>query len=257
MAISYVASSLNIGGDQGSVQVNVSWPTAVPTTNRQIAILQAVVKDSSAQFTDPPGWRKIGEQAGGTGAAADDLGTTKVAAWYRMLDGTELIFVDVVVANDVGVSSAGGIFMYAPSDGSSFAGPIFVSGSDDTHGADFNPTGFAAWDEAIQPGDFILAVAALDTDGLGAFSNQTLAQTGIVFSTNHSQWGRVVSRSTTGFDCGLHSYAWPVISGSNTNAPTYSHNTTTESCGPMMLIRLHEDEVIGSATFGRQTIVGP
>jgi hypothetical protein len=253
MAITYSDSTLSLfTGDQGAPTISIDYVGGVAAGN--IAVVQAAVKDSSAVFADPTGYLKIGEEVGGTGTAADDVGTTKVAAWYRILDGTETA--DVVVSTDAGNSMAGGMTIYAPTDGSVFNVPIMVSGSDDVHAADWNPTGFAGWPEAVAPGDVIVGVISVDTDVEITATDQVLAQTGITFDEVNPGSGhyRIKSGSSGGFDCALYSYDWSVVSGSNATAPTYTHTPDGAACGAMLLIRLRENYV-GGGTYQRQIIV--
>lgn len=218
---------------------------------RRIGILQAVVKDSAAVFVDPAGWTKLGEQVGGTGAAADDVGTTKLAVWFRIFDGTETV-TDVTITNDVGVSSGAGMSIYAPSAGREFPAPIYVSGSDDVHATDWNPVGFAGWSEAIGPGDVILSVKSFDDDAADMTAG-FMTQAGIQTSNEVS---RMSVRSSTGPDCGLITHDSFVNTGSNMNAPSYTITPDVAVCGATMLIRLREEET-GAGVIQRQLIVGP
>jgi hypothetical protein len=47
---------------------------------------------------------------------------------------------------------------------------------------------------------------------------------------------------------------WSVVSGSNANAPSYTHAVDTAVCGAMLLIRLHETN-LGGGFYQRQIIV--
>jgi hypothetical protein len=237
--------------DQGSTSISVAYP-ANSVAARHIAVLAAVVKDATATFDDPSGWTKIGEKTGGEGTAGDDVGTTKIAVWIRILDGTESG--SVTVTNTGGVSSAGLITVYAPTDGFAFTLIDFVSGSDDTHAADWNPAGFGTWPQAVAVNDWVLTIWGSDTDVTQSISARSLTQTGITWVGN---FFRCRSCSTTGPDCGIYQGDWRVNAGSNDNAPSYTHTTGTATCGPMMIVRLRETAVSGQTTVLRSVVVAP
>jgi hypothetical protein len=239
---------------QGSTSIDVAYPS--PKAAGWIAVLMAAVKESAAVFDAVSGFEFIGSRAGGEGTAGDDVGTTRLAAWYRILDGTESGSVNVT--NDVGVSAAGAMSIYAPTDGRRFVTPpVALAGSDDTHAADWNPTGFGTWPSAVAPGDMILSAFSADNDAIQSITSRSLTQTGITFGTPSNNVFRFRSLSDTGFDCGLYLFDWFATAGSNTNEPAYTHVTGTATCGSQLLVRLREEDVAGRTTMLRPAVVAP
>jgi hypothetical protein len=217
---------------QGSTSISVAYPAFVAAG--RIALLYACVKLDTATFnTTITDWNFIGEQAGGTGSAANDAGTTKIAAWYRILDGSESG--SVTVTNTGGNSSSGLMDIYQGTVGG-WAVPEFVGGADTTHGTAWSVTG-GTWANALAVGDWITLPMSTDTDIAQSITSRALTQTGITWAGN---FFRSRSLSTTGFDSGVYSFDWNVTAGSNTNAPTNVHTSGTANCGAQLFIRLRE-----------------
>jgi hypothetical protein len=254
VSITNQSSTAPFLASQGSTSINVAYTS--PSVAGYIAVLLAVVKESAAVFDAVSGYEFIGSRAGGEGTAGDDVGTTRLAAWYRILDGTESGSVNVT--NDIGNTAAGAMSIYAPTDGRRFiTPPVALAGSDDTHAADWNPAGFGTWPEALAPGDMVLGPFSTDTDVTQSISARSLTQTGMTFGTPANNIFRIRSLSDTGFDCGLYMFDWFASAGSSANEPAYTHTTGTATCGAMLLIRLREEDIPGAATMLRPAVVAP
>jgi len=228
---------------QGTTSISVAYPSGVAAG--RIAILVAAVKLSGAVFGTVTGFTPIGTQAGGTGASANDAGTTKVGVWYKRLTGSESG--SVTVTNDVGVSSAGAMSIYSATTGI-FHDPVLVSGADTTHGADWS-AGCGAWATTLLPNDMLVAANSTDTDAAQTITSPAITQTGATFGARTQ---RNASRSTSGTDSGAYSFDASVSTGS-ANAPTWTHTSATSTCGATAIVRLREGVTgtgLGAFTFG-------
>jgi hypothetical protein len=198
----------------------------------RMAILTAACKPSTGTFTDPTGWLPITNATGGTGTNAADTGLSRIAKWYRVLDGTE--------SGSVSVVSTGGVTtavmdVYSGTVGA-WGVPVSVVGSDATHGANASAA-CGAWASATAAGDLIHCGYATDTDDTGAITAPTLTQTSVTFGT-------VTARSRFGNSDGNDNsvYTWDAIisSGANTNAPTLGLTWAASSCGAVAALRIRE-----------------
>jgi hypothetical protein len=86
MAISFVGSSTSFGSGQSSFTV------ALPTgrANGDMLVIFIGGKQYNATIGTPSGWTSIGTSTNGTTNAGVDTGSTKLQAFYRIADGTEL-----------------------------------------------------------------------------------------------------------------------------------------------------------------------
>jgi len=230
MAINHEGSTGNPAASaQGTTSISVAYPTGVAAG--RIALLFAAVKLNTASWSAVTGFDLIAEQAGGTGASANDAGTTRLGVWKRILDGSEAG--SVTVTNTGGVSSAGAMSIY--SGGLDTFALDFVLGSDTAHGANWSAA-CGSWPATLLNGDMIVVANSTDTDTGQLISAQTITQLGATFGTRTT---RNQSKSTSGTDSGCYSFDASVTGGS-ADAPTWTHTSSTSSCGATIMIRLRE-----------------
>lgn len=228
---------------QGSTSISVAYPAGVAAG--RIAVLVASVKLSGATFGTVTDFTPIGTQAGGTGTSANDAGTTRVGAWYKVLTGSESG--SVTVTNDTGVSSAGAMSIYSGTAGG-WAAPAFVAGADTGHGANWSAA-CGAWAATLAANDLLVVANSTDTDAAQTITSPTITQTGATFGTVTQ---RNASRSSTGTDSGAYSWDAPVTGGS-ANAPTWTHTSATSACGATIIVRLREVTVVSGTAAGSFT----
>lgn len=198
----------------------------------RMAVLTAACKPSTGTFTDPTGWIPITNATGGTGTNAADTGLSRIAKWYRVLDGTETGSVSVVSTG--GVTTAV-MDVYSGTVGA-WAVPVSVVGSDATHGTNASAA-CGAWATVTAVGDMIHCGYATDTDDTGAITSPTITQTSVTFGT-------VTARSRFGNSDGNDNtvFTWDALisTGANTNAPTLGLTWAASSCGAVAALRLRE-----------------
>lgn len=104
MAISFVASSTTFAASQTSVAV--SLPTG--RANGDMLVIFIGGKQYNATISTPSGWTSIGTSTNGITNANTDVGSTKLQAFYRIADGTELATIAFSIS---GGSGAQNVFM--------------------------------------------------------------------------------------------------------------------------------------------------
>jgi hypothetical protein len=214
----------------GSTSMAIAYPTGVAAG--RLAIIHGSVKLSSSTWGAVSGWTLIGEATGGTGTSANDAGTTRVGLWARVLDGTETG--SVTVTNTGGVSCAGAMTILSNATGS-WDYATFVTGADTTHGANWSAT-CGAWGSALAANDWVYVANSTDTDIAQSITAPALTQTGATFGTFTLRNRRL---STTGTDSGAYAWTASVTTGSS-NAPTWTHTSTTSTCGATIVARIRE-----------------
>jgi hypothetical protein len=227
---------------RGTTSTTVAY-TAVAAG--RMAIITASVRPSSAtlpsSLTDGAGktWTQVATATGGTGSEASDTGTSRIARYYRELDGAETGSVTITPGGSPSVTTAS-MDVYAKTR-ASWATPIGVTGADTSHGT--NPTAASGtWAEALGVGDFVSVGYAADTDTTTATSGQAISQSGTTFATP-------TARSRVGNSSGNQAsvFTWDaavtaVTSGASTavGATTMTLTWSVSSCGAFAAVRLRE-----------------
>jgi hypothetical protein len=180
--------------------------------------------------SDPSGWTGFGERTGGTGTA-NDSHTSRIKGWYRELAGGD--------ANPTVTQTGGGglvatVVGYTKGAGQTWVTPVTVGGTDDTHGADRSVSSTATI--AVQPGDRIVAIVAVDTDLTTSPSAQSITASGITFGTCTKR--TTGAGSTGGTDGNVEIFDAEVTAGTGTVTLTFSMTLTTLTCGPVTFLRL-------------------
>lgn len=248
MTVTFAASYINdvaIVQNYGNSISNAATYTSVAAG--QLAILSVVTRTETMTYGTPTNgtWSHLTTLTGGdTGThTADsivaDNGLSMMGAWYQVLGGSETgnVFTSTTpntttVPNNCQVAN---IISYSTNE-SGFVTPIVVSGSDNAHGTTRSVT-FGTWASALQTGDVIIVINAIDTDNQAVISSPTLTQTGTTFN---SPTFRTKAFSSTQADQAHYIWEFTVASGGSTNAPTFTWAGGPGSCGPAIAVRIRD-----------------
>lgn len=239
MTISHAASTgvSTTTGARGTTSTSVAY---VGVSAGRMGVLTATTKPSTATLpatvTDGGGrvWDRLIEITGGTGTNAADTGTSRIAKYVRIFDGTETGNVTVTASNTPS-QVCGAMDVYSTTAGG-WHTPIGVTGADTTHGT--NPTATSGtWATALAAGDWVNVGYGTDTDDSTAASGHAITQSGTTFGT-------VTARSRVGNSDGNDGsvFTWdaPVNSGGATSALTMSMTWAANSCGAFAAVLLRE-----------------
>ena len=211
--------------------MTVAYPSGVAAGRK--AVLFASVKLSTATWGTVTGFTLVGQATGGTGASANDAGTTRVGVWERTLDGSESG--SVTVTNTGGVSCAGAMSIYTSSLGG-WAPITFVTASDTTHGT--NPTGdqrhLGIRAGGRRPGGCRVLERHRRRQGRQRHQHDP---DGDHVRHRHPPQPDPLSSGT---DSGVNSWDAAVTSGGSTNALTTTMTSAVSSCGAFVAVRLRE-----------------
>lgn len=229
MAVAHVATGARGAG--GTTSVTVAYPAGVAAG--RLAVIGRVIKPSTATGLTPAGYVNRADATGGTGAAGNDVGQTRVIADTRLLDGSETGTVACTQATSPN-SAHGLMLLYSVSAGAGWD-IAATTGADNTHGTGRAATGGAL---PLAPGDVVVAVIASDTDTITNFTTPAITASGITFGAATI---RVNSGGVgTGQDTGLHVVEATVTAGTGNVAPSLSLSAGPSNCGPVAFVRLRQ-----------------
>ncbi len=247
-------------GDAGPY--DLTWPAGVAAG--RIAILITTHKTTTTRVNragiggggaNP--WVEIGSFAGGLvghadPGAIDDIGLTRVTAFYKILDGTET---GAFTWNTVAASNSGaGVISIYNSSAGGWDTPYFATGQDPTHGSATSHT--VTWDawadnSGLQPGDWVVMGVGQDTDNAAALTITSLTQTSVTFGTvTH----RSRAANTTGTDVSCLLFDAPVNSGGSASSLALVYSQTTARCGAAIAVRLREAPGATALTLTRTVV---
>jgi hypothetical protein len=239
MTISHAASTgvSTATGARGTTSTSVAY---VGVSAGRMAVLTVCVKPSTATLpvtvTDGASkvWDRIADVTGGTGTNAADTGTSRVAKYVRIMDGTETGSVTVTASNTPS-QVCGAMDVYSTTAGG-WHTPISVGGADTGHGTNPSATS-GTWASTLAAGDWVNVGYGTDTDATNTASAHAITQSGTTFGT-------VTERSRVGNSDGNDGsvFTWdaPVNSGGATSALTMSMTWAANSCGAFAAVRLRE-----------------
>lgn len=228
--VGHVATGTKAG--TGTTTQALAYPAGVSAGRLAIACRNAW--QNLATTASESGWLNHTDLLGGlVGTNALDSHQGRVAVDTRELDGSEsgsVTFDQGGTVNGV----IGLIMLYEKLAGSTWDIAV-VTGDDATHGA--NRSAAAGASVSLQPGDVVVAVAAVDTDtNLATFSAPAITASGITFgTTTRRTTGAGVG---TGNDGNIEVFDATVTAGTGTTAPTLAFTTGTSQCGPVAFVRL-------------------
>ncbi len=251
MAVSLRAVGAQSSATAAVTAVTVSTPAG--TTVGDLALLSVVVKPYNATITTPSGWTKITEATNGTVAAGNDVGSMKIALYYRTDVGA------AVATGNIGQTSANSmgaaIVVYQKGATEFWDVTSFTDGGDTTNAANFSATGAA--DIGLRTGDWLFATAGVNSDA-GTPSAAALTATGATLTPTTS---RAAYSFTTGFDSRLIMGDAPVTAGTSSAAPALVFTNASSSSGEVIFLRIRAGVMAGtvaatSATAGAPTKTG-
>lgn len=239
MTISHAASTgvSATTGARGTTSTTVAY---VGVSAGRMGVLSVTVKPSTATLpttvTDGGGrvWDRIADVTGGTGTNAADTGTSRIAKYVRIFDGTETGNVTITASNSPS-QVCGAMDVYSTTAGG-WQTPISVGGADTGHGTNPSATS-GTWGSTLATGDWVNVGYGTDTDDSTAASGHNITQSGTTFGT-------VTARSrvgnSDGNDGSIFTWDAPVNSGGATSALTMSMTWAASSCGAFAAVRLRE-----------------
>jgi len=219
----------------------LTWPAGVAAGRLAVLFVGNTTLTSEINTASlPDAWTIIGTFTGGDAAhsepgATNDVARSRVTALYRILSGSEtgaFTYTMLTAAN----AASGCISIYSTDAPGGFDAPtVFVSGVDTAHGTG-RSCACGAWGTPLAAGDWLSWGFSSDTDTALTVTAPTVTQSGATFgSVTHR------NRNLNGQanDCGVYSFDAPVTAG-NANAPTVAFTSTTQQCGPAIVVRLRE-----------------
>jgi hypothetical protein len=223
MAISFVGSSTSFGSGQSSFTV------ALPTgrANGDMLVIFIGGKQYNATIGTPSGWTSIGTSTNGTTNAGVDTGSTKLQAFYRIADGTELSTISFGISSgDFTNNVFMGVCQTFRTNSLQFNTPIGVGVINSAS------TGWTTMQSAttlsLPVGCFLPTMFVSHTDASNIGTTPTYSATGRTFSGGNPSPISAFT-TTTGGDGGAVSYYINVSAASNSTAQTLNILTSGPS----------------------------
>lgn len=240
MSIAFVAVEAKVGGGSGP---SLALPNARAGGDMLIAARAAW---SAGTVLNPAtNWTASGDLEGGTGASVDAHITRARGDRYEV-DGNEAnpaVFSGTSLGGTIGL-----VACYSKASGTVWQ-VATATGDDATHGANRSATSSTNLD--LAPGDRVIAIVATDTDTtLASVASIAFSASGITFGTA-ARRSPSSAGNTSGQDGNVEIFDADVSSGSGTVAVTFSFNTSTSQCGPVVFIRLREFDPNATVTPAR------
>ena len=214
MAISFIGSSSTFAASQTTVSVTLP----IGRASGDMLVIFIGGKQYNATISTPSGWTSIGTSTNGTTTAGVDTGSTKLQAFYRVADGTEL---GTVNFTNSGGSAANDVFMGVcqafRTDLTGFNTPV------GTGVINAFSTGWSNMQSAttlsLPVGAYLPTMFVSNTDASNIGTNPSYTATGRTFSSGTSS---PISAFTTtiGGDGGAVSYYINVSADSNSTPKT-------------------------------------
>jgi len=231
MAATYVGVGAFLNSTAGG---NVAWPA---TVNRgDMAVMWVINKHPPNGPSTPSGWTLGLQQSGGAGASAADLGLLYCTTFWKITSGSEGGGTQAITITS-GNSSIAFISVFRSGKGG-WMNPWFTGGADNTGGST-TVTITGSENIFITTGDYVYAVAGLNTDAFTLPSAQ-IAATGATLSNAGA------NNTTTGLgnDCMLCLRRYDCTAGVSSAAPvftlTMSGSGTDVPTGPGIIVRLRD-----------------
>ena len=216
----------------GTTTVSIAHPTG--TAADQVLLAGRCGWYSDIALSDEAGWTNTVRQAGGFNGAAIDTHTTEVGVDRKEITGADA---GPTVFDQVGGTQAGIVGIMASY--TKLAGYTWdfatSAGTDDTHGANRSVTGSSSI--ALDVGDVVAAVVAVDTDASLTITAPAITASGITFGTTNAR-APVSAGSIQGHDGNIYWFDATVTAGAGTAAPVLNFTTATSQCGPVGFVRL-------------------
>lgn len=243
MTISHVASTgIVAANNEGSV-VDVFVPA---NGTGYMAFMAITSYEEAKDASTVSGWTLLGTATGKDTTThtvdSDDNHGTKLTVWYREFDNSE----PTAGSGFYSVSSAstwntaqGCMQLYDKTSGNTWATPIIVSGSDNSHVTGGSAT-LGTWASGVSTNDWIIYFFSSDTDSAITLTAGSISQTGATFGTPNV---RSRKGSNGGSDCGVYGFDASVTAASaSTSAPTVGFTQTgiAANCGAAIAVRLRE-----------------
>lgn len=221
----------------GTTTTALDYPTGVAAGHLALACR---VGWQTVTFSDETGWTLGASLAGGVGSAQDNH-PTAARVDVQTLTGSESG--SVTFDHGGGAQAAIGCMLrYSIGAGETWD-VTYATGDDGSHGA--NRIVAASSSLALAPGDIVVAVVALDSDGALSFESADITVPGITFGTT-TRLTPATAGSTLGGDGNIEVFEAAVSSGTATDVPTFTMMTSSPSnCGPVVFVRLR---AVASAT---------
>ena len=214
MAISFIGSSSTFAASQTTVSVTL--PTGRASGDMLVIFIGG--KQYNATISTPSGWTSIGTSTNGTTLAGVDTGSTKLQAFYRVADGTELSTINFTISGGSGVQNVFmGVCQAFRTNLTGFNTPVGT-------GVINGPViGWSAMDSvstlSLPVGAYLPTMFVSNTDGTNINTFPSYTATGRTFSGGNSS---PISAFTTtiGGDGGAVSYYINVSAASNSTPQT-------------------------------------
>ena len=254
MPAQYAGAGTNVAG---VAPLSVTAPSSVPYTVVIFFVMQKEIAGSaSIAQTAGPTLVKAGEMLGTAGVGGTDVGPTRIAAFYRVLDGSEITTTytftgssDVMyiapywTQSDVGTGTPGIWTINA------------VVGEDTTAGAALSYT-MGSIELAVD--DLVIVAGSVPTDVSADFTVEAIAATGFTFGAM-AELADIAD--STGRDIGGYVFRQYVATGTTASvAPTVTSTvtgTTTSIYGPAILLRLRMVEAPAASVDAAYLLVQP
>ena len=219
----------------GTATVSVAMPASGAAGDMYVAGRAAWRTTAECDPANEASWTAGGELQGGTGTAAD-AHTSIARIDYR----SDAIPTNPTVFDQTGTPGTTGgcvgICARYTKTAAAWAAAATATGDDATHGSGRSATASTAI--SFQPGDMLVAVAAVDTDANAGITAPAFTASGITFGTTTARNGG--AGVTTGNDGNVILFDALVTAGTGTAAPTLAFTLVTVQCGPVSFLRLRE-----------------
>lgn len=230
MTITRSADGTKSAGGTGAISVNID-----SIVSGYMALVGRAMWNDTATAAGEPGWTNTADLTGGTGTSVD-AHTSRVRVDRRILNGSET---SPMGWNQGGtVSGALGVCTEYSTDGT-WDTVAVSTGTDDTHDTGRSVTGSTTI--SFQPGDVLVAFVSVDTNATTAWTDKTLAASGITFGggtvTVHDS---TTGGAAAGNDGNIMVLEATVTAGTDTVAPSLTLTGGPLNCGPVAFIRLRD-----------------
>lgn len=231
--LDYASSTISAAAASATA-TPVAYPANIAADD--LLVLFVGTKPYSATIGTPAGWTPQGTTTNGTTAAGTDTGSTKIAAFTKVADGTETGNLTVSVTN--GDSTWASISRIVKDPAKNWD----IANTTGTMAAATNFTSTLAANPGITVDDLIVVAAANSTDLACTWSAQTLTANGANFSAPLDPAGIQNPRITTGNDSGGNIQWFRCWAGTATTAPVWAgtHSVSTNQAASTALIRIRQ-----------------
>src|SRR5690242_14463454 len=199
-------------------------------TASDLSILSVAMKPYSTTITTPSGWTKIGEWTNGTTASAADVGSTKLAMFYKI--GASVGAIGNITFSGADTAAAGIVTFQNASGGWDVAN--VVNANDTTDGTSYSVLAGSGLD-VVASTDIVFTAIAANSD-VGTLSATTF--TGMSGATQQTQSGAFNVVNSQGNDCRLYCRYVNFSAGSSNAAPGMTITSTSAFSGTQAFLRV-------------------